>query len=69
MRKMIRIAGLGFLLNTVLVFYATAQNTSLRNIGPNDIYRLSTISNPKISPEGNWVLYSVSKTDSALAGQ
>ena len=62
---MIRIAGLSFLLNTVLVFSATAQNTSLQNIGPNDIYRLSTISNPKISPEGNWVLYSVSKIDSA----
>ena len=62
---MIRIASLGFLLSTVLVFSATAQNTSLRNIGPNDIYRMSNISNPKISPEGNWVLYSVSKTDSA----
>jgi dipeptidyl aminopeptidase/acylaminoacyl peptidase len=65
MRKMIKIAGLSFLLNTALVFFATAQNTSLQNIGPNDIYRMSTISNPKISPEGNWVLYSVSKIDSA----
>jgi len=65
MRKIIRIASLSFLLSTVLVFSATAQNTSLRNIGPNDIYRMSTISNPKISPEGNWVLYSVSKIDSA----
>ena len=65
MRKMKRIAGLSFLLSTVLVFLATAQNTSLRNIGPNDIYRLSTISNPKISPEGNWVLYSASSIDSA----
>jgi dipeptidyl aminopeptidase/acylaminoacyl peptidase len=64
MRKTIPLAGLIFLLNTVLVFSAAAQNTSLRNIGPNDIYRLPTISNPKISPEGNWVLYSVSKTDS-----
>lgn len=65
MRKVIQIAGLSFLLNTVLVFSADAQNTGLRNIGPNDIYRMSTISNPKISPEGNWVLYSVSKIDSA----
>jgi Tol biopolymer transport system component len=65
MRKIIQIAGLSFLLNTVFVFMATAQNTVLRNIGPNDIYRMSTISNPKISPEGNWVLYSVSKIDSA----
>lgn len=65
MRKIIQIAGLSFLLNTVFVFMATAQNTGLRNIGPNDIYRMSTISSPKISPEGNWVLYSVSKIDSA----
>jgi dipeptidyl aminopeptidase/acylaminoacyl peptidase len=47
------------------VFFATAQNTSLQNIGPNDIYRMSTISSPKISPEGNWVLYSASSIDSA----
>ncbi len=65
MRKFIQIAGLSFLLNTVFVFIATAQNTGLRNIGPNDIYRMSTISSPKISPEGNWVLYSVSKIDSS----
>ncbi len=62
---MIKIAGLSFLLNTALVFFATAQNTSLQNIGPNDIYRMSTISSPKISPEGNWVLYSASSIDSA----
>ena len=65
MRKFIQIAGLSFLLNTVFILIATAQNTALRNIGPNDIYRMSTISSPKISPEGNWVLYSVSKIDSS----
>ena len=65
MRKFIQIAGLSFLLNTVFVFIATAQNTGLRNIGPNDIYRMSTISSPNISPEGNWVLYSESKIDSS----
>ena len=65
MRKIIKIAGLSFLLNSVFVFSAKAQNTALRHIGPNDIYRLSTISSPKISPEGNWVLYSVSSIDSA----
>jgi len=65
MRKIIQIAGLSFLLNSMFVFSARAQNTALRNIGPNDIYRMSTISSPKISPEGNWVLYSVSSIDSA----
>ena len=49
----------------MFLFSAKAQNTALRHIGPNDIYRLSTISSPKISPEGNWVLYSVSSIDSA----
>jgi len=65
MRKIIQIAGLSFLLNSMFVFSAMAQNTALRNIGPNDIFRMSTISSPKISPEGNWVLYSLSTIDSA----
>ena len=51
-----------FLLMPVIIF---AQNGALRNIMPTDIYRMQNISNPKISPEGNWVLYSVSKIDSA----
>ena len=32
---------------------------------PNDVYRLESVSRPKISPEGNWILYSQSKIDSA----
>ncbi len=32
---------------------------------PNDVYRLEAVSRPKISPEGNWILYSQSKIDSA----
>lgn len=31
---------------------------------PNDVYRLEPVSRPKISPEGNWILYSQSKIDS-----
>jgi len=65
MKKIFRFAGLSLVLSTMLCFVARAQNTGLRNMGPNDIYRMSTISSPKISPEGNWVLYSVSKIDSA----
>jgi len=65
MKKIFCFAGLSLVLSTMLCFVARAQNTGLRNIGPNDIYRMSTISSPKISPEGNWVLYSVSKIDSA----
>lgn len=32
---------------------------------PNDVYRLESVSRPKIAPEGNWILYSQSKIDSA----
>ena len=32
---------------------------------PNDVYRLESVSRPKISPEGSWILYSQSKIDSA----
>ena len=48
-----------------VIIKAQAPSTPLRNLTPLDIYRMSSISNPKISPEGNWVLYSVSKIDSA----
>jgi dipeptidyl aminopeptidase/acylaminoacyl peptidase len=42
-------------------------NTSIaqRWIRPNDVYRLTNISAPKISPEGNWILYSHATVDSA----
>jgi dipeptidyl aminopeptidase/acylaminoacyl peptidase len=42
-------------------------NTTLaqRWIRPTDVYRLTNISGPKISPEGNWILYSHSTVDSA----
>lgn len=32
---------------------------------PNDVYKMETISRPKISPDGYWILYSQSKIDSA----
>jgi dipeptidyl aminopeptidase/acylaminoacyl peptidase len=39
-----------------------AQN---RRLNPNDVYRLKSISNSEISPDGKWVLFSVSSPDSA----
>lgn len=36
-----------------------------RLIKPEDLYRLKSISNPKLSPDGKWIMYSVSKADSA----
>ena len=65
MKKMIRPIVLSLLLNFFLTLSLFGQNVGLRAIGPNDIYRMSTVSNPKISPEGQWVLYSISKIDSA----
>ncbi len=65
MKTLIRIASLSFLMNILIVLSAGAQNAGLRPMGPHDIYRMSTISSPKISPEGQWVLYSISKIDSA----
>ena len=62
---MVRPIVLSLLLNFFLTLSLFGQNAGLRPIGPNDIYRMSTVSNPKISPEGQWVLYSISKIDSA----
>ncbi len=65
MKKLVSsLAAILFFINP-LVTSAQAPSKSLRNIGPLDIYRMSSISNPKISPEGNWIMYSVSKIDSA----
>ena len=47
---------------------ATAQQTPKRLIRPEDVYRMTTVSNPKISPDGKWVLYQQSKVDSAKDG-
>ena len=65
MKKRKRPIVLSLLLNFFLTLSLLGQNAGLRPIGPNDIYRMSTVSNPKISPEGQWVLYSISKIDSA----
>ena len=35
-----------------------------RKIEPKDIYRLQQISQPKISPDGKWILYNLSQADS-----
>lgn len=32
---------------------------------PNDVYKIESVSRPKISPEGSWILYSQSKIDVA----
>jgi dipeptidyl aminopeptidase/acylaminoacyl peptidase len=50
---------------TLLLIAITNTTLAQRLIRPTDVYRLNNISGPKISPEGNWILYSHSTVDSA----
>jgi dipeptidyl aminopeptidase/acylaminoacyl peptidase len=49
---------------TLLLIAITNTTLAQRWIRPTDVYRLNNISGPKISPEGNWILYSHSTVDS-----
>ncbi|GAB3979168.1 S9 family peptidase [Spirosoma terrae] len=45
-------------------FGSQAQTiTKKRPINPKDIYRLQTISDPQVAPDGKWITYSVSAVD------
>ena len=50
---------------SILIILISYSSNAQRWIRPNDVYRLNTISGPKISPEGNWILYAHSTVDSA----
>jgi dipeptidyl aminopeptidase/acylaminoacyl peptidase len=50
---------------SLLIIIISYSSYAQRWIRPNDVYRLNTISGPKISPEGNWILYAHSTVDSA----
>lgn len=54
---------LPFILLLGIATQAFAQQKRL--IRPEDVYRMKSISNPKLSPDGQWIMYSVSKADSA----
>ncbi|MBA4849986.1 S9 family peptidase [Emticicia sp. BO119] len=41
------------------------STTTKRNLKPSDIFRLQNLSDPQISPDGNWVSYTLSSVDSA----
>jgi dipeptidyl aminopeptidase/acylaminoacyl peptidase len=45
-----------------------AQQNGKRSIRPEDVWRSYSVSSPKISPDGQWILYSHSKVDSAKDG-
>jgi dipeptidyl aminopeptidase/acylaminoacyl peptidase len=59
MRKLVL---LGCLLTTTGLLFG---QTTKRNLRPGDIYRLQTIGNPEISPEGDWIAYTLTSVDSA----
>ncbi len=46
------------------VIFLSAQ-TPKRNLRPGDIYRLQSIGDPQIAPDGNWVAYTLTTIDSA----
>lgn len=41
-----------------------AQNVAKRPLKPSDVYRLQSLGDPQISPDGNWVAYTLSSVDS-----
>jgi dipeptidyl aminopeptidase/acylaminoacyl peptidase len=54
-------------IQTIFLFTAvtlSAQSVK-RNLQPSDVFRTQTISGGQISPDGNWILYSISSIDSA----
>lgn len=44
---------------------AVAQAPAKRGLRPSDVYRLKSISDPRVSPDGKWVSYAVTSVDSA----
>ncbi len=44
--------------------YAQQSNSNLHKLTPKAIYAISNVGRPLVSPEGDWILYTVSKADS-----
>lgn len=49
-----------------LPFFLYAQTSVTRKLRPSDVYRLQTVADPQVSPEGNWVAYTLTSIDSVL---
>ncbi|HMI51872.1 MAG TPA: S9 family peptidase [Candidatus Saccharimonadales bacterium] len=43
--------------------YLPAQNSAKRTIAIDDIYRMAKVGSPQVSPDGNWVAYTVTTID------
>jgi len=60
MRKIISLLAL-----VLIVELAHTQTSAPRYMLPSDVYKMKSIRNPKISPDGQWILYIESKADSS----
>ncbi|HEY6975366.1 MAG TPA: S9 family peptidase [Chitinophagaceae bacterium] len=54
-----------FLFLLSLINFLSLNAQTKRPLVPTDVYRFQEISDPQISPDGNWVAYTVSSVDSA----
>ena len=57
-----------FFMGMLIVSAAMAQTEAKRHIRPEDVYRSYSVSNPRLSPDGQWILYNHSKVDAAKDG-
>ena len=51
-------------LSLLFINVLIAQQIAKRMMLPNDVLGMKSIRQPKVSPDGNWVLYSISRVDS-----
>ncbi|MFN4976629.1 MAG: prolyl oligopeptidase family serine peptidase [Bacteroidota bacterium] len=51
-------------LSLLFINVLIAQQIAKRMMLPNDVFGMKSIRQPKVSPDGNWVLYSISRVDS-----
>lgn len=48
---------------SIFLFSVTLKAQEKRPIGPADVYRYQHIADPQVSPDGNWVLYTLTSVD------
>lgn len=48
----------------LVAFNVFAQTPVRRMLEPRDVLRMKQVRQPKVSPDGNWILYTVSRVDS-----
>src|SRR5258706_8335984 len=49
----------------LLSFLAQAQSPAKRKLRPSDVYRFQSVSDPQVSPDGNWISYVLTSVDTA----